>query len=376
MIVDQTQSALFPGEKRIEHAGIAGLRYLRLGDPGRPLLVFLPGGGNLARIAYGDPGSCRFDFLDYWLERHGMGLLGLSYPSDHPTIGAALSDLTIAAWADWVGAITSAVLRETPERQVVVAMWSMAGRSVAAVNAALVRHGIDAICFLSLAAVPPLPGLILVSSGREPLTSQGLWARTVTAAPDGIRDRYVQEFLAGLRDQGRDNSRSILDEEIYLRHYMCNTPIMLRGTAQRYSSSGSSWDIEQAQDDMGATRFAEFPLTAMIVPTDRVDERHALGDRTAWHFFNVQRIRAEVAPLELAVDQWTNLRTFVERLPLRLYREIRGGHFFFVGARGAEATVAHISSLIYEAQGLRSKLETILARARSISSQAHVGGRS
>ncbi|MGY3610269.1 MULTISPECIES: hypothetical protein [unclassified Bradyrhizobium] len=371
-----TQSALFSGEKRIEHAGIAGLRYLRPGDPDRPLLVFLPGGGNLARIAYGDPGSRRLDFLDYWLERHRMGLLGLSYPSDHPAIGAAVSDLTIAAWADWVGAITSAVLRETPERQVAVAMWSMAGRSVAAVNAALVRHGVDAICFLSLAAVPPLPGLVLVGSGGEPLTSQGLWARTVTGAPNGIRDRHIQKFLAGLADQGHDNGRSILDEEIYLRDYMCNTPIMLRGTAQRYSSSGPGWDLEQAQEDMGATRFAEFPLTAMIVPTDRGDERHALGDRTAWHFFNTQRIRAEAAPLNLGADQWTSLRTLIETLPSRLYREIQGGHFFFVGARGAEATVAHIASLIDEAHGFRFKVETILACATPFSDQPHLGGRS
>ncbi|KRQ96295.1 hypothetical protein [Bradyrhizobium valentinum] len=360
MFEAKTQSALFAREERSEHAGITGLRYLRRGDPDRPLLVFLPGGSHLARIAYGDPVSRRADFLDYWLERQGMGLLGLSYPSDHPAIDAGLSDLTIAAWADWIGSVTSAVLRETPRRQVAVAMWSMAGRSVAAVNAALLRRGVDAICFLSLAAVPPLPGLVPVDSGGEPLTSQGLWARTAAAAPGGMCDRRIQWFLAGLADQGRDNGRPILEEGVYLQHYLCNTPIMLRGTAQRYSASGPGWDLEDAQGDMSATRFAEFPLTAVIVPTDRADEKHALSDRTAWHFFNTQRIRSEAGPLDLRGEQWTNLRTLVGTLPSRLHREIRGGHFFFVGARGAEATVAHVASLIDEARGLRTELEMIL----------------
>lgn len=364
MIEAETQPTLFAGEERIEHAGVAGLRYLRPGDPARPLVVFLPGGAHLARIAYGDPASRRDDFLDHWLDRHGMGLLGLSYPSDHPAIGAAPADLTISAWADWVGSVVSDVLRGTPARPVVVAMWSMAGRSVAAVNAALARRGVDAACFLSLAATPPLPGLVPVDPGGEALTPQGLWARTAAAAPDGLRDRLIQKFLAGLADQGRGNGRPILGEEVYLHHYLCNTPIMLRGTVQRHSALGPGWDPGEAQDDMAATRFAEFPLTVMIVPTDRADEGHALGDRTAWHFFNTQRIRAEAAPLDLDAGQWASLRTLVETLPSRLCREVRGGHFFFVGAQGAEATAAHIASLVDEAQGLRSDITAILSPHR------------
>lgn len=360
MFEGNTQSRLFAGEQRIEHDGIAGLQYFRPGDPERPLVVFLPGGLHLARIGYGDPASRRVDFLDYWLERRGMGLLGLSYPSDHPAVGAAHPDLTIAAWADWVASATLAALRETTERPVAVAMWSMAGRSVAAVNAALVRRDIDATCFLSLSATPPLPGLLLVKPGGESLTSQGLWAGTVTTAPKGIHDPRFQKSLTGLAQQAHDNGRPILDEEIYLQHYICNTPIMLRGTPQRCHASGPVWDLEEAQNDMGTTRFDEFPLTAIIAPTDRTDEAHVLGDRTAWHFLNTQRIRADAASLQLSADQWTHLRTLVGTLPSRLYREMRGGHFFFVGARGAEATADHIASLIDEARSLHTQLALIL----------------
>lgn len=59
------------------------------------------------------------------------------------------------------------------------------------------------------------------------------------------------------------------------------------------------------------------------------------------------------------------MQTLVGTLPARLYREIRAGHFVFVRARGAEATVAHIASLINEARGLRTELDTVLGSGRA-----------
>jgi hypothetical protein len=49
--------------------------------------VFLPGGGHLARVAYGHPGRRPDDFLDQWLAWRGHSLLALSYPTDHPVTG-------------------------------------------------------------------------------------------------------------------------------------------------------------------------------------------------------------------------------------------------------------------------------------------------
>lgn len=365
MTIEKVHKALFAGEERLLRAGVTGLRYLRRGHDHQPLVIFLPGGAHLARIAYGDPTSSRMDFLDYWLEERGIGLAALSYPSDHPAIDAVLPALTIDEWAQWIATVVAEVLGTASNRSVVVAMWSMAGRSAAAVNARLAKQGINAICFISLAATPPIPGLIPIRHGGEALTPGGLWARTVTSASDGIQDWIIQLFLFGLADQAQRNGRQIIDEQIYLRDYLCNTPIMLRGSSQRYTELGIVWDLEAAEADTSATHFSCFPQTAIIVPTDRSDESHALGDQTGWSFFNAQNIRAIAAASELEAKQWEKLRALVRELPQRLYREVPGGHFFFVGESGAKATVEQMSQLIDEARRLHNEIESILKPNRS-----------
>ncbi|TKV74037.1 hypothetical protein FDV58_34095 [Bradyrhizobium elkanii] len=341
---------LFAGEERLERAGVPGLRYFRRGNSDCPLVIFLPGGVHLARICYGDPFSNRADFLDYWLEQKGMGILALSYPTDHPSIGAIVPELTIAGWANWIASVTSDVIRETPHRPVVVVMWSMAGRSVAAVNKALQAHGIDAACFLSLAASPPLAGLNFVKPGGDPLTPNGLWTGGV----------YVDGFLPSLAYQNQINEHTILDEGSYVKHYRCNTPVMLRGTPQRFSARGSFWNFEQAHDDMRASSFCDFPLTATISPTDRSDDGHALGDRVNWNFFNIQMIRAHARAIDFDAERWSGLRALTQTLPSRLSRDVVGGHFFFVGARGAEETAHHIAELYSDIRDLRAEIKELL----------------
>ncbi|MGF6430865.1 MULTISPECIES: hypothetical protein [Bradyrhizobium] len=341
---------LFAGEELVEHSGVRGLRYFRAGKSDCPLVVFLPGGVHLARISYGDPFSHRADFLDHWLEQKGIGLLALSYPTDHPSIGAIVPDLTIAGWANWIASVTSDVLRETPDRPVAVAMWSMAGRSVAAVNTALKARGIDAVCFLSLAASPPIAGLNLVQQGGDPLTPDGLWTGGV----------YIDGFLPSLSHQNQINGRRILDEQLYLEHYLCNTPVMLRGTSQRFSDQGTFWNFEEAHDDMRASSFSEFPLAATISPTDRSDDGHALADPINWNFFNIQMIRSQARALDFDAGRWKELRALTRTLPSRLSRDVAGGHFFFVGARGAEQTAHHITELYSEVRSLRAEIRALL----------------
>ena len=47
--------------------GVTQLAYFRAGRSDRPLAVFLPGGGHLARVAYGHEGADRRSFIDAWL---------------------------------------------------------------------------------------------------------------------------------------------------------------------------------------------------------------------------------------------------------------------------------------------------------------------
>lgn len=68
MTVKKANATLFAGEEQVLRDGVVGLRYLRRRRDDQPLVIFLPGGAHLARIAYGDPTSSRSDFLNYWLE--------------------------------------------------------------------------------------------------------------------------------------------------------------------------------------------------------------------------------------------------------------------------------------------------------------------
>ena len=56
-------AAIYPGEELRVAAGFPVLSQFRKGDPGQPLVVFVTGGGVLARIAYGHEGARPAGFL-------------------------------------------------------------------------------------------------------------------------------------------------------------------------------------------------------------------------------------------------------------------------------------------------------------------------
>jgi esterase/lipase len=132
-----SRSALQPGETLQIVSGVPHIVYRRSAGRDRPLAVFLPGGGHLARVAYGHPGSEPRDFIDHWLHDADFGMLALSYPSDHDAFSTRLPEITIPQWAASVAALLQAHVQEYPCREIVVLGWSMAGRSAAALARAL-----------------------------------------------------------------------------------------------------------------------------------------------------------------------------------------------------------------------------------------------
>ncbi|MFB9264922.1 hypothetical protein ACFFWD_17440 [Bradyrhizobium erythrophlei] len=101
-------------------------------------------------------------------------------------------------------------------------------------------------------------------------------------------------------------------------------------------------------------------MTAMIVPTERSDEGQVLCDRLNWHFLNAQRIRSDANTIGLDAARWDRLRAVVSDLPSRLQRDVRAGHFFFVGEQGDKETAAHFLDLIADARSVRAELRAIL----------------
>ncbi|MBL0915031.1 MAG: hypothetical protein IBJ13_05815, partial [Sphingopyxis sp.] len=117
---------LFPGERRVLGHHFPVLAWSSPGDDDKPLLILVPGGGHLARVYYGHPGSDPRDFLAHWLARRGYGLLALSYPSDHPANPAPCADMDVVDWAQDLAAATASHV--AAGREVILVGWSMAGR--------------------------------------------------------------------------------------------------------------------------------------------------------------------------------------------------------------------------------------------------------
>lgn len=340
------------GETLATHGDVTAMAYHRAARADRPLVVFLPGACHLARIAYGTANTDRRDFLDYWLEQEDCGLLALSYPTDHPSVGSLQSDLTIRRWADWIVSAIASCQRPAGS-EIIVTMWSMAGRSAHAINASLIDKGIGPARFISLAATPPLPGLIPVTEGGEPLAPNGFWA---------VRsNKFLDDFHRAITLQSQIAGRQILSADEYRDNFLCATPIMLRGTAQRWHGGKSGWSEIEAAADIGGVPFETLPLTGTIVPGHQSDMAHVLGDRFAWGHLGIQKLVSRVRrSAAVSEAQWQAVTALFADAGRRLSADIRGGHFFFLGEPGASATARLILSLGAELRAVERELSEIL----------------
>ena len=100
-------TALFPNEFILEAEGIPVLARAIGGAPNKPLILFFPGGGHFARIAYGHPGSQAADFLLPQLEARGFSTLALSYPTNAQVFSKSYPALTIDHWARAAATLSS-----------------------------------------------------------------------------------------------------------------------------------------------------------------------------------------------------------------------------------------------------------------------------
>lgn len=357
---------LLPGELLVAGEPHQGLRYTAAGPPGRPLVLFLPGGGHLARVAYGTPGAAPGDFLAHWITAAGYPLLAMSYPSDHPAFTGDSRMLTVGQWAGVVARTARAVIDEgSLAAEVIVLAWSMAGRMAVPLNRAARAAGLRIRCFVSLAATPPIPGLAGGGSEPEPLTASGLW--DVTRPEPGRRSRAAH-WQEELGRQARLEGREIIPWPHYQRWNLCNTPLNLRGEGNRMTPAGLEHDLAGTIDDLGCLAFADYPPLAALIPASRFDARHSLTDSAAWTFLAAQRIAAMTAPPPgryaacLPEEAWELLRQLAASLPARLTRTIEGGHLFFLGAKGACQTTRLALELADAAAALDQELRGLLPR--------------
>ncbi|WP_083754851.1 alpha/beta fold hydrolase [Bradyrhizobium murdochi] len=357
----QDRSALFAGERCLKIQDVQLLAYCRPGDLKKPLVLFLTGGGIVARIAYGHPQGEASDFLDYWLDKRGWGLLTATYPGDHPVFAAPKPDLKLEEWASALAELVTETVGEGGKRPIIACGWSMGGKLVFALSRALRLRGHALECFVSFCATPPFPRIDGGLTPPESLLSNGLWNLSAGKRDGSTRDeRWLEELFAIAGLEGR----SIIEPEAFRNLYRTNAPPGLWGPELDPYFEG-----EQPQDLSRALRAArvfsgdDYPICAAIVPLDARDYRHALADEAIWGGITVKGLLHTVMPKlassQLPTHDWVRLRACVLDAPRRLTRHLPGGHFFFLGARGARATVAHLIELRDEVQRLEAFFGTL-----------------
>jgi hypothetical protein len=351
---------LFPDERVVSGAGTPALAMFRRGAATQPLVLFLPGGGHLARIAYGHRDARPEDFLLTHLSRAGFSTLALSYPSAHASVNQPIPEMTITQWAQACVAIAGEyIAREHLPPRVIALGWSLAGRLARNLAVLLRQRGIGLEIFIGLSAVPPIPGFGGLSQADLCLAPSGLLDGSSAESPI-FRSREGQLAVVD-----RINGRVVIPRDVYARHYVTDSPINFRGEAERYHDHRLVSDISAAVSDQGSFDFANYPLCGSISGGGPSDARHAVAAAAAWGMLNAQSLYFQIVRPALECDpepkQWPAVRGLMSSLTTRLSRRVDGSHFFFVGERGASETARCVGELAAEADAARRELTTLLS---------------
>ncbi|GLR90999.1 hypothetical protein [Bradyrhizobium iriomotense] len=350
------QDGLLPSEFLVEASGVPAIAYVRAGLPGSPTIVALPGGGHMARVFYGHPDSRAEDFLDYWLEKSGLGFIALSYPSDHRAFRRHLPDLTVTDWGNAAALMTAEIMKGRGLYGSITPIgWSMAGRACRAFNVAARRLGLKMPGFIALAATPPMPGMVRAEPEGEPFTAEGFWR---TGSDDTGLTARNESFLRDINWRETE----IISAAAYKAHYIVNTPIRLRGEPNQRADLERNSLLDTIAD-LGTFAYPEYPFTGVIAPTRTSDARHALTDQATWGFLNSQKLFCEYSAANSISSQagaWNELRELALQLPSRLCRYVEGGHFFFIGREGAEKSALHVAELCKQLEYLEVMMVQLL----------------
>ena len=340
------------------------------GEPDRKLVVFLPGAVHLGRVAYGHPGCVRTDFVAHWFAERGVPFLACSYPArpGEPVFPSVDPTLELADVTEAVAACAAATVaaRALP-REVVVVAWSALGNSAPLLRRALADRGIELGTFVSLAATPPLPNLILGSLD----TTTAMVGSVAALTPDGLLDHRrlrSEGFLRELAAIADRQGRPVIDEASYRRYYLADMPLnVFPGLEARLVDGVIEVGHAGPLGASAGARWADYPLSAAICPTDPIDARHVVTDRHNWAMVNAGvihwRLLAGVAPTSLddgRPGRWDEVVAVSHELASTLHRSVEGGHFLFLGADGARDVVAAVLALDQRRSELEGRLRALL----------------
>lgn len=352
---------LYPGEQLDEAAGFPTLYNYFPADPNKSLVVFIPGGGHNARVAYGGhEGFQERDFLAHWLNSHGHGLLAISYPteSEPEIVPATAPHFRIRDWGKQASEVTHKMIEKNGlSKQVVLVGWSMGGRIVIPYCTHARSLGIQVVLFVSLAATPGIHG------SRPPPAGV-----TNTAAGYATATDLYKNFARQVRDQNEqwNNGKTIVPEDVYLQEYTGYTPVSLTGWNYRYDTESRQFieDYWTSTEDAIVDQAEHWPLIAALVGSSPLDARHVMTDRATWSFVLTRKLMHEIESHNVAKvvekGNWNKLIEMVHSLPSQISYLLPGNHFFFMGEPGARRTAEIIVEHLEKANSFKRDFETLL----------------
>lgn len=347
---------LFPGEELVKVNNYHVLIKYIHAKTQKPLIVFVPGDGHLARIAYGDPSTNPSDFLSYWIHEKQYPFLAVSYPMDNPLPEYAAPDFEISNWGELVGEqALQTIIKNNLSKHIVVVGWSMGGSIEQAVTHAALKRGIIVDAFIGLSAVPPVPEVM----------QQGAYAAN-KALPNGLADRrMLQEALLELvQQQNETNQHTIINTENYIKLYTGNTPVGLVANGLHYKDHKFYKDLAYTISDSGVYDFGHTPWIGLIVDDAANTAKISSIDPAAWNFLRMEMIYNTqlkgINLTKLPPEKWQQLRQLLQAIPQNLLLTVHGNHLFFIGEVGAKATADSIDELLKRIEKTKQSIKTII----------------
>ena len=355
---------LYPGEEMLATNGIETLNYFKAGAPGKPLMIFVPGGFHLARVAYGYPGGNERDFLAYWLGKRGYSFLGASYPTGNKVYSKVYPEFSIRDWGQQVAAVAKHYVdRNGLSGEVIVLGWSAGGQIAQSVYEACEAAGLNMTLYVSLASTPPIP-LLRAAPGAIFKAPNGL-----SAAPQ-LYDLFKRYVVA----QDAMNGHTIIPWDRFETDVLGDIPVALNTImiASRYDNGDFVADLEWAIADTGALEFTDFPFVVTISGDKVLDNEHALADRGNWGIYQIQHLYRNLVLPVLSKSEgidpkdWQGLMDQMnDATSGRLNARVPGNHFFWYGEVGARETAEQLDVLRHRAQILRAGIQARVSAVKA-----------
>lgn len=302
--------------------GFEFLTYFNEGDSNLPLIIFFPGWGHLARIAYGGANIPVEEFLAHAFREQDYPFLAISYPLENSVYSAIYPQLQIVNWAQGAASIAQDILSRYDHPYLIAIHWSASGQLVTSFKKATQALGLLQPFSVSLEATPP----ILISPERTAI------AEILENGLASVKSLYPNWLKQLNHMMGRE-----LDLETYEENFLGAFPICLLGTPLVYKECRIEEDYALALEDRRSFQYAESPLVVSITGNSQEAHYHPLIDRATWSFINERKIyHAYLAPFSSQINQlsdskWDDLQIMIYTFNQKMMHTVEGNHFLFIG---------------------------------------------